>query len=59
MTNVPALKLLQAYIGKLPHLELVASCEDAMQALKEFDQQTIDLLFLGYTDARFNWPGIT
>ena len=42
----PALKLLAAYIAKLPNLELVASCENALQALSELQKNKIDLLFL-------------
>ena len=42
----PALKLLTAYISKLPHLELKASCENAMQAIAALQKHTVDLLFL-------------
>ncbi|MEM8528776.1 MAG: LytTR family DNA-binding domain-containing protein [Bacteroidota bacterium] len=42
----PALKLLTAYISKLPHLELIATCENAMEALAALQRQPIDLLFL-------------
>lgn len=42
----PALKLLAAYIAKLPHLELVTSCENAMEAIAALQEHTIDLLFL-------------
>ncbi|MEM8528854.1 MAG: LytTR family DNA-binding domain-containing protein [Bacteroidota bacterium] len=42
----PALKLLTAYISKLPHLELIAACENAMQAIAALQKGHIDLLFL-------------
>jgi len=42
----PALKLLVAYIAKLPHLHLAASCENAMQAIAALQANKIDLLFL-------------
>ena len=42
----PALKLLTAYIKKLPHLELVASCEDAFEAIAALQNYQVDILFL-------------
>ena len=42
----PALKLLTAYIKKLPHLELVASCEDAFEAIAALQNHQVDILFL-------------
>lgn len=42
----PALKLLAAYIDKLPHLKLIAACENAMQAIAALQENKIDLLFL-------------
>ncbi|MFT6321985.1 MAG: DNA-binding LytR/AlgR family response regulator [Granulosicoccus sp.] len=42
----PALKLLTAYIKKLPHLELVASCEDAFEAIAALQNNQVDILFL-------------
>jgi DNA-binding LytR/AlgR family response regulator len=42
----PALKLLAAYIKKLPHLELVASCEDAFEAIAALQNNQVDILFL-------------
>lgn len=41
----PSLQLLGAYLRKLPHLELVASCEDAMTAMAQLQTQPIDILF--------------
>jgi DNA-binding LytR/AlgR family response regulator len=38
--------LLQNYIGRLPHLELVASCANPLEAMSVLQQQPIDLLFL-------------
>ncbi len=42
----PALKLLTAYINKLPHLKLVASCEDAFEAIAALQNHHVDILFL-------------
>ncbi|MDW3651994.1 MAG: LytTR family DNA-binding domain-containing protein [Bacteroidia bacterium] len=42
----PALKLLEAYINKLPHLELKAACESGLDALAVLQQEEIDLFFL-------------
>ncbi|MEM8887839.1 MAG: LytTR family DNA-binding domain-containing protein [Bacteroidota bacterium] len=42
----PALKLLEAYINKLPHLELTAACESGLDALAVLQQEEIDLFFL-------------
>ncbi len=42
----PALKLLTAYISKLPHLQLVDSCENALQAISAIQKNKIDILFL-------------
>lgn len=42
----PALKLLTAYISKLPHLNLVQACENAMEAIAALQKHKIDLLFL-------------
>ncbi|MCI4671666.1 MAG: LytTR family DNA-binding domain-containing protein [Bacteroidia bacterium] len=42
----PALKLLTAYISKLPHLKLVASCENALEATAALGKEQVDLLFL-------------
>lgn len=42
----PALKLIAAYISKMPNLELIASCENGMQALAALQEHSIDILFL-------------
>lgn len=42
----PALKLLEAYIKKLPHLNLVAACENAVSALAALQKHSVDILFL-------------
>lgn len=49
-----ARKLLADYIGKIPDLELVATCENPIQAKKILSTETIDLLFLD-----IQMPGIT
>lgn len=41
-----ARQLLQAYTEKIPHLELCAVCENAMEALNVLRTQSIDLLLL-------------
>lgn len=38
--------LLEKFIEKLPHLELVGKCEDPNKAMEIFQTQAIDLLFL-------------
>lgn len=42
----PALKLLTAYLSKLPHLNLIASCENAFEAIAALQKHSIDILFL-------------
>src|SRR5690349_7967609 len=42
----PALEVLKNYISSVPTLELVASCNNAIEALSVLQQQTIDLIFL-------------
>ncbi|MEO0899900.1 MAG: LytTR family DNA-binding domain-containing protein [Bacteroidota bacterium] len=42
----PAIKLIEAYIHKLPNLEVKASCENAMQAITALQQHHIDILLL-------------
>ncbi len=50
----PALKLLAAYIDKLPHLTLMDSCEDALQAMAALQKHQVDILFLD-----IQMPGFT
>jgi len=38
--------LLQNYIGRMPNLELVASCANPLEAMSVLQQQAVDLLFL-------------
>ncbi|SHM03547.1 two component transcriptional regulator, LytTR family [Chitinophaga jiangningensis] len=40
-----ARELMTTYIGRVPQLELVATCENALEALEILQNQTIDLLF--------------
>lgn len=42
----PALKLLTAYLEKIPHLELVAACENGMEAMGVLQREHVDILFL-------------
>ncbi|MFT4033933.1 MAG: LytTR family DNA-binding domain-containing protein, partial [Siphonobacter sp.] len=49
-----ALALLADNIRKVPYLELVATCEDALEAIQVLDQGHVDLLFLD-----IQMPGIS
>lgn len=41
-----ARQLLEGYAKKIPHLEVVALCESAFEAMEILQQQSIDLMFL-------------
>jgi len=49
-----ALELLEDNIKKVPYLQLVASCSNAFEAMKVFQEQPVDLVF---TDIQM--PGLT
>jgi two-component system, LytTR family, response regulator len=49
-----ALELLADNISKLPYLQLVASCDNAIEAMKLLEEQPIDLIFLD-----IQMPGLT
>lgn len=49
-----ALELLEDNISKLPYLQLVGGCSNAMEAMKILQSQTIDLIFLD-----IQMPGLT
>ncbi len=49
-----AREIVRKYIDKIPQLELVAECEDAMQALNILQAEVVDVLFLD-----INMPGIS
>lgn len=41
-----ALKQLAAYIGKIPYLELVDTCQSALDALKVMEEEVVDAIFV-------------
>lgn len=49
-----ALQLLTDYIRKVPFLELVAACEDAFQAARSLQENSVDLIFMD-----IQMPGLT
>jgi DNA-binding LytR/AlgR family response regulator len=49
-----ALHLLTDYIGKVPFLELVATCGDAFEAARALQETTVDLVFMD-----IQMPGLT
>lgn len=49
-----ALELLVDNISKVPFLKLIAACDNVMDAMKEMQQQAIDLIFLD-----IQMPGLT
>ncbi|MDQ1088197.1 LytTR family DNA-binding domain-containing protein [Siphonobacter sp. SORGH_AS_1065] len=49
-----ALALLADNIKKVPYLELVATCEDALETLEVINRETVDLLFMD-----IQMPGLT
>ncbi len=53
-----ALELLEDNISKVPYLQLVAKCSNAMEAMKVLQQQPADLIFFRYTNAGAYRPSV-
>ncbi len=49
-----ALELLEDNISKVPYLQLVATCSNPLEAMKELEKQPVDLIFLD-----IQMPGLT
>src|SRR5688500_7579055 len=49
-----ALELLEDNISKIPYLELVGSCDNALEAMQLMQKEKVDLLFLD-----IQMPGLT
>ena len=49
-----ALELLEDNISKIPYLQLIASCDNALEAMKIMEQEKVDLIFLD-----IQMPGLT
>ena len=41
-----AIDILEAFVSKMPNLQLVAKCENAFEANEVLQQQKVDLMFL-------------
>jgi len=42
----PAITLLEKYAGMIPKIEVVSTCQSALEAYQQLQEQTVDLLFL-------------
>ena len=49
-----ALDLLEDNISKIPYLQMVARCDDALEAMKVLQEENVDLIFLD-----IQMPGLT
>lgn len=50
-----AREILISYIAKIPNLELIKSCKNAMEAFEIINSQKADLFFFRYQYARSKW----
>ncbi len=49
-----ALKLIETFVEQTPFIELVGTCDNALEAMKRIAEETVDLIFLDINMPRFS-----